>query len=290
MKIHLLVIDPQMDFCSPVIPHEAVDGTMETDAQGRTSMRFVYRPGALLVPGADKDMERLAAMVERIGNKIDQIHVTMDSHGEQHIAHPVFWVNSKGEHPNPFTLITKDDVTNGVWTTTNPAIRQKATEYVSKLATNGRYVLCIWPPHCITGTPGWSVMPCLSKVINKWAYNRCKKIDFVTKGSNPFTEHYSAVMADVPDSSDPTTMLNTDLITYLSAADKILVAGEARSHCVASTLTDIANNFGEENIKKFVLLQDAMSDVPGFEKLGKDFLANITKRGAEVSDTKSFLA
>jgi DNA-binding transcriptional ArsR family regulator len=39
-----------------------------------------------------------------------------------------------------------------------------------------------------------------------------KMVDFVTKGSNYWTEHYSAVQADVPDSQDPTTMLNTELI------------------------------------------------------------------------------
>ena len=81
MKIHLLIIDPQSDFCSP--------------------------NGALFVPGADQDMLRLSKMVDRISGKIDEIHVTMDSHHEVDIAHPIFWINSKGEHPDPYQIISE---------------------------------------------------------------------------------------------------------------------------------------------------------------------------------------
>ena len=79
-------------------------------------------------------------------------------------------------------------------------------------------------------------------------------INLVTKGSNFWTEHYSAVMADVPDPSDPHTMLNTSFINTLKEADIIALSGEAKSHCLANTVRDIANNFGEENISKLVLL------------------------------------
>jgi hypothetical protein len=105
------------------------------------------------------------------------------------------------------------------------------------------------------------------------------------KGSNIFTEHYSAVVADVPDDTDPTTMLNTLFLDTVKTADRILLSGEALSHCLANTVTDIANNFGEENVKKFVLLRDTASNVTGCEALGENFLKDMAKRGMRVMAT-----
>jgi nicotinamidase-related amidase len=121
-------------------------------------------------------------------------------------------------------------------------------------------------------------------------------VDFVTKGSNYKTEHYSAVQADVPDPADPDTMLNQRLIETLQRADIILLSGEALSHCVANTVRDIANNFGEDNIKKMVLLRDATSPVPNppgpgapdFVKMGEDFIKEMVGRGMKVSSTVDF--
>jgi len=84
--------------------------------------------------------------------------------------------------------------------------------------------------------------------------------------------------------------MNTDLLDVLQEADEIVITGEALSHCVANTITDIANNFGEENIKKFILLQDTCSNVPTFEGLGQDFIRDMTKRGMKVTTSVDYLA
>ena len=263
MKTHLLAIDVQNDFCNP--------------------------NGSLFVPGADQDAVRLGDMINANLKKIDEIHVTLDSHRTVDVAHPIFWVDSRGKHPNPFTIISEDDLVNGVWTTTNPAWRQRGIDYVKALAANGRYPLCIWPPHCRIGTWGHSIVKPVSDAILKWE-EEFAIADFVTKGSNIFTEHYSALQADVPDPSDTETGINTRLLEFLQAADVILISGEALSHCVASTVTDIANNFGEENIKKFVLLEDTCSNVPSFENLGQDFVRNMSARGMRVSTSTEYFA
>ena len=263
MNTHMLIIDPQVDFCSP--------------------------DGALFVPGADQDVVRLASFIDRASSKINDIHVTLDSHRSVDIAHPIFWVDSTGKHPDPFTIISVDDVTNGVWTTTNPSLRQIGLDYVKALETNGRYPLCVWPAHCRIGSQGHSIAPVVCDALLRWEEKRFKVIDFVTKGSNVLTEHYSAVKADVPDPSDPTTMLNTDLLEILQTADVILISGQALSHCVANTITDIADNFGEDNIKKFVLLQDTCSNVPGFENLGEAFVRDMSARGMKVSTSVDYL-
>lgn len=262
-NVHLLSIDPQNDFCDP--------------------------NGALYVPGADDDMKRLAHLITRLKDKLEDIHVTLDSHHFIHVAHPVFWKNSQGDHPAPFTLISVDDVEQGVWSATNPGYQQRAAEYVKTLSANGRYVLCIWPPHCLIGSWGHNIYPEVFQAMLEWE-KQFALTNTVTKGSNPFTEHYSAVQADVPDGEDSTTMLNTDLINTLQKADVILITGEALSHCVANTIRDIANNFGDENIKKFVLLEDTCSNVTGFENLGEEFVKEMTSRGMKVTTSTDFLA
>ena len=278
MKIELLVIDPQNDFCDP--------------------------KGSLFVPGAEDDMKRLAEMVVRLKDKLDDIHVTLDSHHFIDIAHPIFWVDSQSNHPDLFTIISADEVENGLWRSTNPQFQKRASEYVKNLEDNKRYPLCIWPPHCLIGSWGYSVINSyddkgnpiapLFNAFLEWEKDFAM-VDYVTKGSNFWTEHYSAVQADVPDPEDPSTQLNTGLIKTLQEADIILLAGEARSHCLANTVRDIADNFGEENIKKMILLQDATSDVPDppgttmFTDIAEQFVSDMMARGMQVSTTIEFM-
>lgn len=261
-KIHLLVIDPQVDFCA-------------TD-------------GALSVPGADRDMERLAGMINRLENDLWDIHVTLDTHHFFDISHPVFWIDGKGEHPAPFTIITRDDVDNSVWRATNPAYQKYALDYVARLETNNRYPLCIWPPHCLIGSQGHNVFPVLADALLAWEQNQTGMVDYVTKGSNYKTEHYSAVQADVPDPADPSTMLNSGLIRTLEEADVILLAGEALSHCLKFTVEDIADTFDESHIRKMILLRDCASPVPGFEQQGEEFVNTMTARGMQVSTSVDY--
>lgn len=265
--VHLLVIDPQRSFCDP--------------------------DGELSVMGADDDMRRLSAMIDRLGPKLDDIHVTLDSHQVFHIAHPIFWRDRDGNPPLPLqTLITHQDVLDGVWSPVNPSLRDWALHYTEQLAKKGRYVLCIWPPHCIIGSKGHSLFPDFSDAINRWAEKEVALVSFVTKGSNWKTEHYSAVQADVPDPDDETTQLNEDVIEAMGIADIIPVAGEALDFCLAYTLRDIIEKFGPENAKKFVILTDATSCVnaPGLENLGPDFLKEMADIGVQTSTTVDFLA
>lgn len=269
MKRELLIIDPQIDFCDP--------------------------NGALYVKNAENDCARLAQFIERNLDGIDDIRVTLDSHQPVHIAHPICWVDDKGNHPNPFTLITVADVEgkNPKWKATNPGWHQRQIDYVKALEAGKRYVLVIWPPHCLIGTPGHAVLPTLQVALRKWQ-DQFAMVDYVTKGSNPFTEHYSVVKADVVDPADPTTDINTSFIQRLQAADEILIAGQALSHCVANSVRDIANEFGDAHIKKLVLLEDASSpvgDLPGstmFADMAADFVKEMVGRGMRIARTTDF--
>lgn len=263
-KINLFVIDPQVDFCDP--------------------------SGALYVNGAEHDMDRLANMVNRLQHKIDDIHITLDSHHLIHIAHPIFWRNSKGEQPKPFTMISAKDVENGVWTTKHPSHYKKALDYLKALEATQRYVHVIWNPHCLIASPGHSVMPNLFAAVKQWEEQEFGVVDYVTKGSNVFTEHFSVLRAEVPEPNDPSTQINTTLVQILEEADEIVCAGEALSHCLATSITDLANNFGNADcVKKLVLLTDATSPVTSFEKYGEDFIKNMTARGMRLSTTVDYL-
>ncbi|MFK5969796.1 MAG: hypothetical protein QM487_06710 [Candidatus Marithrix sp.] len=122
----------------------------------------------------------------------------------------------------------------------------------------------------------------LYSVLLEWEKNLAM-VNYITKGSNPYTEHYSAIKADVPDSADDSTQINTKLITKLLEADKIVIAGEASSHCVANTVRDIANEFGDDSlVKKLVYLENCCSSVPGFEQFETDFITEMKDRGMQI--------
>jgi len=284
MDARLLLIDAQEDFCNP--------GLNDQNQKDDT------RTGALLVPGAWDDMVRVAAMIERLGNRLTRIVASLDQHHPMAIFHPLYWLDSKGQHPDPFTIITHKDVVDGVWRTTLPQEQQWGKEYTLSLETDdpntgrkgGRYPLCIWPYHCLIGTRGANLVMPIQDALSAWAIKGKRFVDYVAKGSNYRTEHYSIAKAEVEDPRDPMTGLNHALITALEQADIVGMAGEARSHCFANTVRDVMDNFSDPKyIGKMVLLEDATSDVPTFENLGEEFLEEFKDRGGQISTTVDFL-
>jgi len=270
-KVCLLVIDPQFDFCNP--------------------------KGNLFVPGADEDMKRLATMIKKYGDDIEEIQITMDSHYKVHIAHARCWVNNSGKHPLPIflnsgstvpTFLTYEMAEKGDWRAYNPDFQARYLKYLKALDDNKRYKLMIWPEHCIIGSPGQCLESVFLQAVDQWEDRFHAVAPRTTKGSNPFTEHYSAVKADVEDPNDPLTRLNTPFINILKKYDVILGAGEALSHCFANTMRDVFSEFSADQIKKFVLLKDATSNVPGCEFMGESFIDEYKQKGMQISTTTSF--
>ncbi len=274
-NIHLFIIDPEDSFCNPVVGGDS---------------------GELYIPGAEKDIDRLSDLIDRMVYDISDITVTLDSHHELDVAHPMFWKDKKGKSPDPFTIIIHEDVVSGKWIPFNPTmpsppfknLLERMIDYTKQLRDNDRYALCIWPPHCRIGTPGCTIMPRLRKSLRNWKVKRHGMVNFVTKGSNWLTEHYSAVRADVPDPGDSTTQLNSRLIDPLERADIIPVSGQAKNFCVAETVRDVAAEFGPDSVKKLLLLEDTCSDVPGFEHLGEKFIKDMTALGMQITKSTDF--
>ncbi len=265
MQIDLVIVDPQDSFCRP--------------------------GGELYVDGADRDMERLAAFIKRAAPVLDDIHVSLDSHQELHIAHPPFVVDGKGSHPDPYTQIDYDMGKAGKYRAANPDTQDYWLEgYLKPLQENGRYPYIIWPPHCRIGTVGQTVVPVIGEALRHWALKEFATVDWVPKGSAWRTEHYSIVQADVPDPDDPTTQLNHRFLEPLERADMLIIAGEAGSHCVANTYRDVAEEFGGSyDFSKWVLLEDCQSPVPLCEKLQTDAMAEMAAKGMRIMTSVELL-
>lgn len=265
LNVHLILIDEQNDFVNP--------------------------NGALYVKGGDENVKRVARMIDRLAPKLTDIHLTMDSHHKVDISHPMWFVDDKGRHPAPFTMITPEDLETGKWRTFVMAHRDRTLKYLKALKATGRYPHVIWPEHCLIGDQGHNLDPTLAAAVHGWEEKRYATSDVVTKGSNPWTEHFSAVRAEVPDPTDPSTQINQGLVDTLESADIVAWGGEALSHCLANTFRDAISAFSDPTkVKKMVLLKDASSSVPGFENLGDGFVKEMIAKGMQVSTTTDFLA
>jgi nicotinamidase/pyrazinamidase len=242
--------------------------------------------GSLGVDGAYQDMLNLAKYIKNNIHVIDAIFFTLDTHAKEDIAHAMWWVNENGEPPEPFTIITYEDVLNGKWKAAKKEHQEYSLEYVKQLKENGKYKLCIWPYHCIKGTVGHEIVDVLKEALMEWEQKTGKKVTYIYKGENPYTEHYSGLKAEVVLSDDPKTDIQIDLIKEMDKFSKIKVAGEARSHCVASTTRDLV---AYVNPKKVTLLTDTMSDVTGFSDLGETFVQDMIELGVNVETTEDKL-
>ena len=254
-KVALLIIDAQYDFC---------ESGVKQIPDGNGGMKEIHTTrGSLYVEGADKDMERLAEFINSNQSKIDYIGLTMDSHQVLDISHPGFWVDKDGNFPSPFTIISHADVLSGKWMAR--FYPNEATKYIEDLEKQGEFPHCIWPEHCIIGSKGASFVDCIQNAVQSWSRERKLFYQVVTKGTYPLTEHFGAFRANIPTVGHPETQLNQALIHKLESYDVVYFAGEAQSHCVANTLKQALEV--PELAKKFVILTDCMSPVPGFEHI-----------------------
>jgi nicotinamidase-related amidase len=274
MSLHtqLLIIDPQNDFCD--LPPD----WCPTDP--RTGDRI---GPALPVPGAHADMQRLADFIAEHGDAIDAITITLDSHHRWDIAHPGFWRRGDGTAVAPFTEITAAQLRDGRFSTADPSAGPRAQAYLDALEERGRYTLMAWPVHCQIGSWGHAVHVGVLAACNAWEDRRQRAVQAIFKGSNPWTEHYSAVQAEVPDPEDADTELNRALLDSLDQARRVYVAGEAGSHCVRATTDHLAEHLGTGFLRRLTLLTDGMSAVRGFEMQQREFLGHMQRHGVRLA-------
>jgi nicotinamidase-related amidase len=295
-----------------------------SEQKGGTTLLLIdvqnsFHPGGSLgIPTANEDAKRIVDLISSHGDKINRIVATLDSHHKLHVAHPYFWMagDDESKQPDPFTIISAADIEQGKWKP-RPNIRieaeellntnifenpesvmtngsfdlsKYALEYAKRLEARGRFQICVWPEHCLIGSEGHNVVPTVRKAMDEWSVRTGGSIEWVMKGENLLTEMYSALAADVPVSK--ATSFNEALYKSLMKSDRLIVAGQAMSHCVNYTLRDMVENCQKEETAKIVLLTDCASPVPGFEAAAETFQKDMKTAGVQlmpVSDIAGIL-
>jgi nicotinamidase-related amidase len=261
-RINLVPIDMQNTFC---LPPTAKVGGGQLYVGGRTGT------------GAVDDTARLAEFIYTNTRYITDISPTMDTHLIMQIFHPAFWVDPQGNHPDPMTVISVADVESGKWAVNPrispsvnggqyPRLQEYAKFYVTTLEANGKYPLIIWPYHGMLGGIGHALMATLEEAIQFHGFVRWAQPDFQIKGGNFLTENYSVGAPEVMVDQDGNAIdqKNVDFMQRLLNFDAVIIAGEAASHCVAWTISDILDeiNVKDPNLaQKIYILKDCTSPV-----------------------------
>jgi len=260
-RAHLLIVDPQNDFCD--LPESLLP-----QLHGER-----LRP-ALAVPGAHADMQRLAALVDAAGDRLSDITVTLDSHAFVAIERTTFWRDASGQEVPPFTRITAACVAAGIHVPVNgqaieaisgKPLTERVIELLTRLEQAGRYTLMAWPVHCVTGSWGACIHPELDAALRRWERHAAAPVRKVHKGEYPLAEQYGVFEAETPLEAVPSTCFNRELASsLLGPGTRLLVAGEASSHCVAASIEQLLAFRGGDG-RGIMLITDCMSPVAGFE-------------------------
>ena len=217
--------------------------------------------GSLGVPGSHGDVERLCKFIYSYADSISDITISLDSHEPLQIFHPVWWKDSNGKTPPPFSVITSDDIKDGKWSPI--ASHEDSLNYVVNLERLGKKQLTIWPYHCIKGTIGQSLECMFSNLVYFFSIAKRIPITSVIKGEDPLSEMYGIFKPEY----SKTNYLNIELLKSIAGYKKIFIAGEASSHCVLESVKQIAEFYSEDKeiTSRLHVLTDCMSPIPGFE-------------------------
>lgn len=269
-RVHLLLIDVQKDFCFP-------EGSLYV--AGRTGT------------GAVDDSRRLAELVYRNLGVITDITTTMDTHFAYQIFSPAFWIDDADRPLTAHRVITAEQLASGQVRPT-PAVAKwlcggnyawlckQVRFYVEELERAGKYQLYLWPPHCLLGSDGHALAGVVHAARLFHAFARGAQSWVEVKGGNPLTENYSVLRPEVLARWDgaPLAQRNTQFVRTLLAADAVVIAGQAASHCVKSTIDDLLDELVVVDpalARKVYLVTDCMSAVTVPDGKG-GFVADFT--------------
>jgi nicotinamidase-related amidase len=232
----------------------------------------------LFVPGAPDDNRRLCEFLYRNLGALTQIVPTLDTHHVLQVFHAAWLVDEEGRHPAPYTAVSVEDVEAGVWRTADPAEQEGLLDYVRALSVGGRYRLTVWPYHAMLGGTGHALVSAVEEAVSFHAVAREISPAFQIKGDDPRTEAYSALGPEVGGAK------NHALVKLLGSFDRVLVAGQAKSHCVAWTVEDLLEEMPAERL---YLLEDCMSpvvvpDVVDFTAEADAAVARFAERGVRI--------
>lgn len=279
--LHLLIVDAQKDFCFP-----------------KGNLYVAGRNGT----GAIDDSRRTAEFIYRNLGAIKNITTTMDTHHAFQIFFPSFWVDGDGAPLEAHRVITSEDILAGE-ALPNPDmaswlsggdyewLRAEVLHYCRELEKAGKYTLYLWPPHCILGSEGHALVGAVHEARMFHSYARVVQSWVEQKGEDPLTENYSALRPEVRIRHDgrPAEEKESAFLRALLRSDALVIAGEAASHCVKSTVEDLLSEIMAHDpslAEKVYILSDCMSAVvvPGadFTPQAEDALRRFAESGMHV--------
>jgi len=253
-RLCLLAVDIQNTFCIP---------DFELFVAGRS--------GA----GAVDDNRRLCEFLYRNLGEITQVFPSLDTHHAMQVFHAIWLVDEHGDHPAPYTLVSAEDVATGCWRLNSAVAEALGIDidyaerhlayYTRRLAEGGKYDLTVWPYHAMLGGIGHALVSAVEEAIFFHGLARYTSPDFQVKGDNSLTEHYSLLGPEVTEGPDGDRLggKNTELIEKLLTFDAVVVAGQAKSHCLAWTIDDLLDDedVRERLAERTYLLEDCTSPV-----------------------------
>jgi nicotinamidase/pyrazinamidase len=254
---------------------------------------FCHQQGSLYVPGAEKDISHSIALLFNHFERISTIYPTLDTHLAFQIFYSPWWLDRENNNPAPFTIITLKDIDAGKYKPIVDPIW--SVEYVRSLETRANKPLCIWPEHTMLGTPGHALIPALYELCYFHAISRKSQVLFQVKGDIPESEMYGVFSPEVRVPKNVRGNINSDLLRALDKHDKILVLGEAKSHCVLESIRQMVEFFKDKpkTLSKIYVIEDCMSSIKhpeiDFEAIAENELEIFRKKGINiVKSTDSF--
>jgi len=255
-RVGLVLVDVQNTFCLP---------EFELFVGGRSGK------------GALEDSFRTCEFIYRNLGRLTQIAATLDTHAAAQIFHPVFWLDAQDRHPTPHTVISVEDVATRRYRP-NPALAKGlalpdgfdldaySLHYVKTLHDVAKYPLIVWPYHAMVGGIGHALVSSIEEAVFFHGIARQTRSRFEIKGSHPLTEHYSVLRPEVLVDHQGNTIgeRNLKLIDALLEFDALVIAGQAKSHCVAWTVGDLHAEIQRRDkalARKVYLLEDCTSPV-----------------------------
>ena len=254
-RVCLMLIDIQNTFCIP---------------------DFELYVGGTTGNGAVDDNRRLGSFIYRNLPSITQICPTMDTHQVMQIFHSIFLISEAGEHPDPYTLVSLDDIEKGIWRFNNELAGELCLDegfgqahlihYARQLKEGGKYDLTIWPYHAMLGGIGHALVSAIEEAIFFHTVCRFSQPDIQIKGAHSLTENYSVLRPEITEGLDNRALgsINQQLMDRLLAFDAVIIAGQAKSHCVAWSVADLLSEIKKEDpalASKIYLLEDCTSPV-----------------------------
>jgi nicotinamidase-related amidase len=254
-KTWLMLIDVQNTFCIP---------DFELYVGGRSGR------------GAVEDNIRLCEFIYRNLGNITHITATMDTHLAMQVFHAIFFVDKNGNHPAPYTDIHVSELRDGKWMF-NVALapqlgvapeygQQMMIHYAEQLEKKSKYALTIWPYHAMLGGIGHALVSSVEEAIFFHSIARVAQPAMEIKGDKPFTENYSVIGPEVLTGPRGETLgtHNQRFIERLQQSDRLIIAGQAKSHCVAWTVSDLLEDIALLDLDlaaKVYLLENCTSPV-----------------------------